>query len=109
VNVTVSIATTSQYKVVGYGGLGGTGLLSLIPIAGGILLWVRRRRANTLAWRCLATVLVAVGMASLSGCSGKYPDQNAVFTPAGTYTYVLSATDGFITHSATYSLSVTAK
>jgi len=110
VTVTVAIGTTSQYTVVGYGGLGGTGLLSLIAVGSGLLLWVRRRRAHAFAWRNLAALLLAAaGIASLSGCSGKYPDKNASYTAPGTYTYTLSATDGTITHSATYSLTVTAK
>jgi len=52
-----------------------------------------------------------VGVVGLSatGCSGKYPAKNASYTPPGTYTVTLSATDGFLVHTATYSLTVSAK
>jgi hypothetical protein len=108
--LTVAMGTTSQYTVVGYGGLGGTGWLSLTAAASGLLLWVRRRQARAFAWRGLVALLfAAAGIASLSGCSGKSPDKNATYTAPGTYTYTLSATDGIITHAATYSLKVSAK
>jgi len=47
---------------------------------------------------------------SLAGCSGKLPAVNADYTVApGTYTYTLTATDGTISHSATYTLNVSTK
>jgi hypothetical protein len=110
VPATVTINTVSQYTVVGYGGIGGTGLLSLIAVASGLLLMVGRRRTRVYGWRSLAALLLtAAGIASLSGCSGKYPDRNSTYTAPGSYTYTLSATDGTITHTATYQLTVTAK
>jgi hypothetical protein len=54
-------------------------------------------------------VLAAAGIASLSGCSGQLPSRNSTYTAPGNYTFTLSATDGTITHTATYQLSVTAK
>jgi hypothetical protein len=45
----------------------------------------------------------------LTGCSGKLPAQNAGYTAPGTYTFTITATDGFLAHSATYSLTTTAK
>jgi hypothetical protein len=53
----------------------------------------------------------ALTVASLmvTGCSGKLPSQNSPYTTAGSYTYTLTATDGFLVHSATYSLVVSAK
>lgn len=110
VATTVAISTTSQYTVVGYGGIGGTGLLSLIAAASGLLLWAGRRLTRAYGWRSLAALLLAAaGIASLSGCSGKYPDRNSTYTTPGSYTYTLSATDGTITHTATYQLTVAAK
>jgi hypothetical protein len=101
----VSIATTSEYAVIGYGGFGpfwivgaGTGLLLLIG---------RRGRGRRLRAGLLMLVLASLG-AGLSGCSGKLPAKNAVYTPAGSYTVTLTATDGFLTHSVSYALTVTA-
>jgi hypothetical protein len=53
--------------------------------------------------------MLAALTVSLSGCSGKLPAQNAAYTGPGTYTVMVSATDGFLVHSATYTLTVTAK
>jgi hypothetical protein len=55
----------------------------------------------------LALVLVGAS-AGLSGCSGKLPAKHESYTPGGSYTVTLTATDGFLVHSATYSLEVTA-
>jgi len=113
VNTTVTITTTSQYTVVGYGGLGGRAWLGMIGLATGLLLWMKRRSVGTLTRSGLTVVMLALalGVASLgmSGCSGKLPGENSVYTTPGTYTYTISGTDGFLVHSATYSLNVTAK
>jgi hypothetical protein len=110
VPVTVAINTVSQYTVVGYSGVGGAGLLSLIVVASGLLLWTGRRRTRAYGWRSLAALLLtAAGIASMSGCSGKYPDRNSTYTTPGSYTYTLAASDGTITHTATYQLTVAAK
>ncbi len=108
-NSAVTITTTAKYTVIGYGGLGAPGLLSLAGLGTGLLLWVGRRRMRTAARYGLALTLLGVSFAavSLSGCSGKLPTQNPVYTAPGTYTYTLTATDGFLVHSATYSLTVT--
>jgi hypothetical protein len=105
------ITTTSQYTVVGYGEIGGSGppwliLLSLLSAAG-ILFHARRSRRLPR----LATVLLALGLFSLPnlGCSGRTPDKNSAPTYPGTYTYTVSATDGILTHTATYTLSVTVR
>ena len=45
----------------------------------------------------------------MTGCGSKTPTANAVYTPAGPYTYTVTATDGFLKHSATYTLTVAAK
>lgn len=109
---TITITTASEYTVIGYSGLGGSMLLTFFSLGGGLLLYRRRTQSRTSSWTGLAALLLtAAGIASLSGCSGKTPDRNAVYTTPGTYTYTytITATDGTITHSATYSLAATAK
>lgn len=106
---TVTITTTSQYTVVGYSGAGGGDFLWLIAWASGCLLWMRRRSAGKLA-RCLLIVIcMAASCCAMTGCSGTQPAKNAVYTTPGTYTYTVTATDGFLVHSATYSLKVVAQ
>jgi len=102
--------TTSQYTVVGYGGLGGRGCLWLIAVATSWLLWLARRRAGIRAGTLvlMLALAAAVGL-SISGCSSKLPAQNAVYTGPGSYVVTVKATDGFLVHSATYSLTVSAK
>ena len=72
-----------------------------------VLLWLVRRRIS------LPPVLLALALVALStgltGCSSKLPGENASYTAPGTYTYTVSATDGFLTHTAAYTLTVTAK
>jgi hypothetical protein len=103
----VTIATTSQYAVVGYSGLGGSGWLWLVAIASGSLLWLRRRTLTGVAKAGLLALLLMAMSLSASGCSGKQPAKNSVYTTPGTYTYTLTATDGFLVHTATYALTVT--
>jgi O-antigen ligase len=110
----VTITTSAQYTVIGYGGsIGGTGWLSLVGIGAGLLLWMRRRNAGRFlrSGRALAIMTLMLGAAAvgMSGCSGKTPAKNPVFTAPGTYTYTISATDGFLVHSATYTLTVTSQ
>ena len=114
VSTPVTITTTSKFTVVGYGGLGGPaggwlGWLWLVGVASGLLLWFGRRSTGRLARVCLLLVLLGAGAASLSGCSGMLPAMNAQYTAPGSYTYTLTATDGILVHSATYTLQVTAK
>jgi hypothetical protein len=54
----------------------------------------------------LIAVLAAIGL-TMSGCSGKLPAQNPAYTSQGSYVVTVTATDGFLVHSATYSLKVT--
>ncbi len=108
VTTVVTLNTTSQYTVIGYG-VGGHGYLWLLAIASGCLLWTKRRRAGTLAWSGLMLVLLAAIGISTTGCSGKLPTQNPAYTGPGTYTVTLSATDGFLVHAAAYTLTVSAK
>ncbi len=109
INTTVTITTTSQYALPGYGGLGGGPLFSLLAFGSGGLLWLRRKKSASLLRSGLLLVLLTATGLSISGCTGKDPAKNSVYTPAGSYTYTVSATDGFLTHSATYNLNVTAK
>ncbi len=106
--VTVTLTTTSQYTVVGYGGFGGRGYLWLVALGTGLLLW-RRRSAGTMLRSGLAIALLAAIGLGMSGCSGKLPTQNAAYTGPGSYTIKVTATDGFLTRSATYTLTVTSK
>lgn len=118
----VRITTTSQYTVVGYGSLGslgGSGLhplrsmfLALVAALSSLLLFRKRQSTGKLATlpRVLSLLFCGAAMSAfLTGCAGKDPAQNAPYTPAGSYTYTVSATDGFLRHSATYTLVVTAK
>jgi hypothetical protein len=105
----VTINTTSKYVVVGFGGLGGNGLLSLIALSSGMLLWVKRRSAGSLARFSLGVVFLAATSLLATGCSGQQPALNSQYTAPGSYTYTLTATDGFLVRTATYTLTVTAK
>lgn len=108
-SVAVNITTTSQYTVIGYGGFGATPLLSILALISTLLLWSRRKTLSTLPRALLLALLLSVISLSATGCSGKLPAQNPNFTAPGSYTYTLSATDGTITHSTTYTLNVTTK
>ena len=105
----ITVTTTSQFTVVGYGGFGGRGYLWLIAMGSGALLWWRRKSAGMLLRSGLLMVLLAAIGVSMTGCSGKLPTQNAAYTGPGTYTITVKATDGFLVRTATYTLTVTAK
>jgi len=95
--------------VIGYGGFGGRGYLWLVAVGSGWLLWRKRKDASAmLRSGLMVAILAALGL-SMTGCSGKLPTQNAAYTGPGTYTVTVNATDGFLTRTATYTLTVTAK
>jgi hypothetical protein len=105
-----TITTVSEYTVIGYQG----GVLWIAGLATGGLLWWRRRTLRASGrWTRAAvlTVLLAVTAAgagfSTMGCSGKYPAKNSSYTAAGNYTVTITATDGFLVHSATFAMKVT--
>jgi hypothetical protein len=106
----VQFTTVARYSVIGYGGVAGGRWFGLLAAISGLLLLLRRRRTPSMPMRALLVALFALSVASFAtGCSGKVPTQNSNYTPPGTYTYTVSATDGFLVHSATYSLTVTSK
>jgi hypothetical protein len=105
----LAITTTSQYTIIGYGGFGGRGYLWLTGLLSGGLLWLTRKRLGIVLRSGLVLVLLTAATLAVSGCTGKAPAQNSVYTGPGTYSFTVTATDGFLTHSATYTLTVTAK
>ena len=107
--VTVNLTTTSQFTVIGYGGLGGRWYLWVVGFGTGLLLWRGRKGTGTMLRSGLAIALMAAIGLGMSGCSGKLPTQNAAYTGPGSYTVKMTATDGFLVRSATYTLTVTAK
>lgn len=116
--VTVTLATVSQFAVIGFGGMGLTGATSLLALGSGTLLWTLRRRAAVLrqAGLNVHTCLLLAGLSLLScfglgtiGCSGNSPARNAQYTPAGVYAVTITATDGTLKHTGVYTLDVTTK
>lgn len=106
VTTVASIYTTSQYTVIGYSGFGGRGLLWLIAAASGWLLWRGRRSGRALLRSGLLMVLLGAMSLGLTSCTGKLPAKNGAWTAPGNYTVTVTATDGQLSHSATYSLTV---
>src|SRR6202043_2412254 len=88
-SVVITINTTSQYTVVGYG-VTGHGWVWLVAFAGGCILWGTRRKASVLRSGLLVVLLAAIGL-SITGCSGKLPTQNAVYTGPGSYVVTVKA------------------
>ncbi|GAA3764636.1 choice-of-anchor D domain-containing protein [Terriglobus aquaticus] len=104
VSVQSSVSTASQYTLVGYGHTSlWTALAAALSVAGLLRL---RRKYPELARLGILCVGLWCTASLLSGCSGKIPNQNSVYTPPGAYTVTLTASDGFLTHSSTYQLTV---
>jgi len=101
----VSIVTTPKYGEFA-AGFGRGGWLWLAGVGSGVLLWSKRRRWGSLTRAGLFVCLLAVSSLAITGCAGRDPVANPAYTPAGSYTYTVTATDGFLTHSATYALTV---
>ncbi len=97
--------------MIGYGSLlfapGGCGLLATLAAlnAAGIL-FAGRRRAPRVLLACVALLLTG---GSITGCGTRKPAANTPYTSPGTYDILITATDGTLTHTAAYSLTVTAK
>lgn len=109
----VAITTTSQYTVIGYSGFGGTrhhpwltlvAMLLALVSAGAVFAKGGRRKLLPR----LAALLLTFGLlaGATTGCGTRDPDRNANPTYPGTYTYTVTASDGILTHTATYTLSV---
>lgn len=101
----VTIHTTAKYTVIGYGGAGG--YLVLLVFAGGVFLLLAMRKRTFIP--ALLALLFVIALGTTTGCSGKLPDRNNPYTEPGEYKYTITATDGTLTHTATYTLKVTAK
>ena len=98
-NVALTILTSRAGSSGLAGGFNRTGLLALLAaFAAGTLLF--RRRAVHFAG--LVTLLLTLAL-STSGCASS---QSFNATPAGVYTYTITATDGTTTRTATYVLTV---
>ena len=110
--VSVTITTTARYGVIGYGGFmpvarGLGGLLGLLALSSTMLLWRWRDRTGILRRSVWMVLALAAVCGLVSGCGSKTPAGNPVYTAPGPYTYTVTATDGFLTHSSTYTLTVT--
>jgi hypothetical protein len=105
----ISITTVSKYAVIGYTGIGSRGIFLFLTIASTLVLFIRRNKSKALIRCTLAVFLLAAAASAFTGCSGHLPAEHPVYTPPGNYTYTVSATDGILTHTATYALNVTAK
>jgi len=107
-SVTVSFTTTSQYTVIGFG-IADNVWLAAMCLGSGLILLLSRRRIGFLGRAGVFSVmLLAFGLCA-TGCSGKLPAQNSAYTGPGSYVLTVTATDGFLVHSATYNLTVSAK
>ncbi len=106
-SMNVAITTTSQYTVIGYSGLGlgSHPFLYGLALLGTILLFIQKRKHRLPRLLAALCFLAVLGGANL-GCGTRDPDKNATPTLPGTWTYTITATDGTLTHSATYTLNI---
>ena len=109
----LTITTTSKYTVIGYGGLlfapGHQGpLAALLALCAAVYLVLARRSARAIRL-VMAFVALALAAGAMSGCGSKDPARNAPYTSPGAYNILITATDGILTHTAAYALTVTAR
>jgi len=57
-------------------------------------------------WSGLLMMLMGAMSLGLTSCTGKLPAENGAWTAPGNYTVTVTATDGFLSHSAVYNLTV---
>jgi hypothetical protein len=68
----------------------------------GLPLWKRRRRLS----QFIFSILLLATVMSLSSCASSTKDTNFYITPTGTYTINIIATDGTVTSTTSFSLTV---
>ncbi len=78
--------------------------LMLLALTCGVLIMLRRAGLKARLGGLL--VLLFAALVGLSGCSNDQSTTNPNGTPTGTYTYIVTATSGGITHTATINLTV---
>ncbi|RXH55910.1 choice-of-anchor D domain-containing protein [Granulicella sibirica] len=105
----VAITTTAQYTVIGYTGATPVLWIVLLTTLSGAILFFSIRRTRHLPKLAALVIILSLISLPITGCSDKLPSTNANPTLPGSYTYTISATDGTLTHTATYTLTVTAK
>ena len=57
----------------------------------------------------MAFVALSMVAGAMSGCDSKKPAANSPYTSPGTYNILITATHGTLTHTAAYSLTMTAR
>lgn len=101
--IPVTITTTSERTVIGLSSLQSAGLVSFSVLFFSALCFRKPFRRTA-----LFALLLLCGLSANLGCANQSA-YNATPTPAGSYTYTLSATDGTLVRTATYTLVVTAR
>ena len=104
-SLTAAAPVASIFLVIRTDTPNGAGLLLPIGILCA-LLFATRKKWNKISGMWLAGLMLAVGL-GISGCgSGSNPSESPLNTPTGSTTFTVTATDGTITQSASYSLTV---
>lgn len=105
-NYLVAISTASPFA--GEAGVGNGWFGCMVAALTGLLLLHKRFKDNASALLRLGVVTLTLTLAAvgLAGCGNVAVPFAANYTKAGTYTYTITATDGILTHSATFTLDV---
>ena len=105
---TVTITTTSRFATAGFGGLPSSGRMAfafMFALLAASLLLMRRAARGLRTAGLLVLLLAMAGF--VTGCGqAKLPAANSGGTPAGSYTYTVTATGGGATHTQTINLIV---